>query len=186
MEQKQKQGTPGADIGGGPLESGGDDLLSHMAKAAKQLANQPAPTAVDPRRSMNIDVRMVDPIRTLLYVNGTLWAEVDWSDKKKAFCIQDCLGYCLHHVEHVMKEISTAGSGDGWAHRIATGNHTSADGARLAAGMDKAIEVAKQMIRDGTMRSPEEAHEFAVKNNTTGSLAPNFNRDLAATFVKKK
>lgn len=164
MEQKQKQGTPGADAGRGPLEQGGDDRLRDLANQAKKLETKIEETQasnVDPRRSMDIEVQF-GVTRSLLYINGTLWAEVDWhkeSTTEGKYCIQDCLGYCLNHVEHVVKEIPLGGV---------------IDSKNVSDGMRKAIEVAKQMIRDGSMRSPEEARQFAIANNTS---AKDFRRD---------
>src|SRR5215469_15865326 len=59
-----------------------------------------------------------------------MWSEVEWSRSRGAWCIQDSAGHCLTHVEHIV-------------------------------GQDRdpqaAIRLAKRMIVDGRMPSPEQA-----------------------------
>ena len=65
-------------------------------------------------------------------IGGELWSEVEWSASRQAWCIQDAAGQCLTHTEHIVgqdRDVQTA------------------------------IRVAKRMIIDGNMPSPEEAHQ---------------------------
>jgi hypothetical protein len=65
-----------------------------------------------------------------LMIDGELWSEVEWSHDRQAWCVQDAAGHCLTHVEHIV-------------------------------GQDKdpqaAIRLAKRMIVDGSMPTPEQA-----------------------------
>jgi hypothetical protein len=65
-----------------------------------------------------------------LMIDGELWAEVEWSALRGAWCVQDAAGHCLTHVEHIV-------------------------------GQDRdpaaAIRLAKRMIVDGRMPTPEQA-----------------------------
>jgi len=60
-----------------------------------------------------------------------MWAEVEWSPKRRAWCVQDAAGHCLTHVEHIVGQNIDASA---------------------------AIRLAKRMIVFGEMPSPEEAH----------------------------
>jgi hypothetical protein len=72
------------------------------------------------------------PARYDLTINGTLWSEVEWSASRRAWCIQDAAGRCLAHVEHIHAEHADA---------------------------ETAVRLAKRMIRDGRMPTPEEAQQ---------------------------
>lgn len=155
VTQKQNQHTGTPTTGRNPLEQGSDDQAKHLVESARKLQEEAAEmtkAALDPRRSMPIDVQKGSS-RAYLYINGTLWVEIDWSQERQAFCIQDCFGYCLSHVAHIVSTIPYGGG------------PLTASG--LVDGMNNAIKVAEQMIRDGRMRTPEEAKEFAIKNNTS-------------------
>jgi hypothetical protein len=65
-----------------------------------------------------------------LLINRELWAEVEWSGARRAWCIQDAAGHCLTHVEHIVGQNPDA---------------------------QTAIRLAKKMILDGSMPTPEEA-----------------------------
>jgi hypothetical protein len=67
-----------------------------------------------------------------LTVAGQLWASVEWSASRRRWCVEDGVDQCLAHVEHIH-------GGD-------------VDAAR-------AVRLAKAMIRDGRMPTPEEAQE---------------------------
>ena len=67
-----------------------------------------------------------------LTINRQLWAEVEWSASRRAWCIQDAAGHCLTHVEHIV------------------GQNVDAQ---------TAIRLAKKMIVDGSMPTPVEALE---------------------------
>ena len=59
-----------------------------------------------------------------------LWVEIEWSPERRAWCIQDACGHCLTHTEHI---------------------HAT------AADPQGAIRLAKRMILDGRMPTPEQA-----------------------------
>jgi hypothetical protein len=86
----------------------------------------------DRRRYGVIEVRLIcsSPETYHLSIGGRMWSEVEWSRLRQAWCIQDAAGHCLTHIEHIV-------------------------------GQDRdpqaAIRLAKKMIVDGRMPSPEEA-----------------------------
>ena len=85
----------------------------------------------DPRRHRVIEVRFRNSRSTYrLTIDGQLWSEVEWSASRRAWCIQDAAGHCLSHVEHIHAEDVDA---------------------------EAAVRLAKRMIRDGRMPTPEEA-----------------------------
>jgi hypothetical protein len=65
-----------------------------------------------------------------LTINGVLWASVEWSGTRSCWCVEDAVNQCLIHVDHIH------------------GEHVNAE---------TAIKLAKRMIRDGRMPTPEEA-----------------------------
>ena len=85
---------------------------------------------IDPRRHRVIEVRRHGAACYHLTIDGQLWSEVEWSASRRAWCVQDAAGHCLTHVEHIHAQDSDA---------------------------ETAIRVAKRMIRDGRMPTPEEA-----------------------------
>jgi hypothetical protein len=84
----------------------------------------------DRRRYGVIEVRRINAETYHLTIAGQMWSEVEWSRSRKAWCVQDAAGHCLTHVEHIV-------------------------------GQDRdpeaAIRLAKRMIVDGSMQTPEEA-----------------------------
>jgi hypothetical protein len=84
----------------------------------------------DRRRYGVIEVQRINAETYWLSIGGRMWAEVEWSRSRHAWCIQDAAGHCLTHVEHIV-------------------------------GQDRdpqaAIRLARRMIVDGRMPSPEEA-----------------------------
>jgi hypothetical protein len=92
----------------------------------------------DRRRYGVIEVRRVNAETYHLTIGGRLWSEVEWSRSRRALCVQDAAGHCLTHVEHIV-------------------------------GQDRdpqaAIALAKRMIVDGNMPSPEVAlHQLQQRN----------------------
>src|SRR5262245_47676308 len=89
-------------------------------------------TNKDTRRYGVIEVRRINAETYHLTINGQMWSEVEWSASRQRWCIQDAAGRCLTHVEHTV-------------------------------GQDRdvqaAIRLAKRMIVDGRMPSPEQAHK---------------------------
>ena len=67
-----------------------------------------------------------------LTINGELWACVEWSPARRAWCVQDASGRCLAHCDAIHGENVDAGT---------------------------AVRLAKVMIRDGRMPSPEQARQ---------------------------
>jgi len=84
----------------------------------------------DKRRYGVIEVRRINAETYWLEIGGVMWSEVEWSRQRQMWCVQDAAGHCLIHVDHIV-------------------------------GQDKdpqtAIRLAKRMIVDGRMPSPEEA-----------------------------
>jgi hypothetical protein len=100
----------------------------------------------DRRRWGIIEVRFRPGPPTLyrLTIAGQLWAAVEWSSSRRAWCIEDAAGRCLAHCEHVH------------------GEHLDAQ---------TAVALAKQMIRDGRVPAPEEA-ERQLQAKMKGTLMP--------------
>jgi hypothetical protein len=67
-----------------------------------------------------------------LTINRELWACVEWSPSRKAWCVQDASGRCLAHSDAIH------------------GEHIDAQ---------TAVALAKAMIRDGRMPTPEDAQQ---------------------------
>src|SRR5689334_15152879 len=67
-----------------------------------------------------------------LTINGQLWASVEWSPSRRAWCIQDASGRCLAHCDAIHGENIDA---------------------------QTAIALARRMIVDGRMPTPEDAQQ---------------------------
>jgi hypothetical protein len=65
-----------------------------------------------------------------LTINRQLWACVEWSPGRKAWCVQDASGRCLAHCDAIHGENVDA---------------------------QTAVKLAKAMIKDGRMPTPEDA-----------------------------
>jgi hypothetical protein len=106
----------------------------------------PLPTdSRDPRRHGVVEVRRETVSLYRLTIAGKLWASVEWSQRRRRWCIEDGVNRCLAHVEHIHGEDPDP---------------------------QAAIRLAKKMIRDGRMPTPEEAmaalrrgHEEAAEEN---------------------
>jgi hypothetical protein len=89
-------------------------------------------TTNDPRRLGIIETRFRPgpPQVYQLTIAGQLWAAVEWSSTRRAWCVEDAAGRRLAHCEHIHGQ-----------------------------NIDRptALALAKQMIRDGRMPTPEEA-----------------------------
>jgi len=85
----------------------------------------------DKRRYGVIEVRRINAETYWLEINGVMWAEVEWSPSRQAWCVQDAAGHCLTHVEHIVGQNRDP---------------------------QAAIRLAKRMIVSGEMPSPEKAH----------------------------
>lgn len=136
------------DIGGpsNTPDTSSDGVLKDLAAKAKALAPALATEqSGDPRRGGDIKVTG-NATRYILSIDGEMWAEIDWSEGRRAWCIQNCCGFCLEHIENMLATIPNDGS-------IPPDGITHVDQLKPTS----AIEKAKRMIRDGTMTSPEDA-----------------------------
>ena len=87
----------------------------------------------DKRRYGVIEVRYHHRGQVAAYyltINGEVWACVEWSPRRRAWCVQDASGRCLAHCDAIH------------------GEHVDAE---------TAIRLAKKMIRDGRIPTPEDA-----------------------------
>jgi hypothetical protein len=103
----------------------------------------------DKRRWGVIEVRQINARTFHLTINGKLWSEVEWSPARRTWCIQDACGHCLAHCEHVH------------------GEHID---------QRTAVDLAKAMIRDGRMPTPEEA-ERMLQERQRVTLPPDLEPD---------
>jgi hypothetical protein len=89
-------------------------------------------TTRDRRRYGVVEVRRFNAETYHLMIGGELWSEVEWSPTRRAWCVQDAAGRCLTHVEHIVgqdRDVQTA------------------------------LRLARRMILDGRMPTPQEALE---------------------------
>lgn len=153
MAQKMKTGAP--DVPGvNRNDRTGDGDIKDLVSRAAELAEDAKkfPSKGDERRQRDIRVDKawnLQSARAMFYINEVLWAEIDYSAQRKAYCIQDATGYCLNHTKQIREEIG---------------------GPNSMSAFDAAIERTKQMIRDGSMPTPEEARL---------SFKQNYGRDFA-------
>jgi hypothetical protein len=85
----------------------------------------------DPRRQRPIKIEWTNPDRAAhLYIDLKLWSEVEWSEKRQAWCIQDAEGRCLAHTASVHAQTESKA---------------------------EALALAEAMIRDGRLPNPEDA-----------------------------
>jgi hypothetical protein len=100
----------------------------------------------DLRRYGVIEVRMINDRTYHLTIRGQMWSEVEWSPERRAWCVQDACGFCLAHCEHIH------------------GEHVDAR---------TALALAKAMIRDGRMPTPEDAaRQLTARRQTSGVAMP--------------
>jgi len=97
----------------------------------------------DRRRWGVIETRFYPGPPTLyqLTVGGELWAAVEWSPKRQTWCIEDSAGHCLAHCDHIH------------------GDHID---------QPTALALAKAMIRDGRMPTPEGANQQLQQERQDG------------------
>jgi hypothetical protein len=90
-------------------------------------------TGSDRRRYGVIETQFHPHEQIALYVltiGGQTWAQVEWSPSRRAWCIQDASGRCLAHCDAIHGQDVDA---------------------------QTAVRLAKRMILDGRMPTPEEA-----------------------------
>jgi hypothetical protein len=94
------------------------------------MSDADAHAADDPRRQADIKIVFSQDGIGALMVAGFQWGAIEWSDKRGAWCIEDAEGRCLRHAASIHGK---------------------------AASKEAAIALAEQIVRDGTLPSPEEA-----------------------------
>ena len=83
-------------------------------------------------RQKPIEITWTGDLIGRLTIDGQLWAEVEWSERRQRWCIQDAEGHCLRHKSSIHgAEVSKAA----------------------------AVALAEAMIRDGRMPDPETAKQ---------------------------
>jgi hypothetical protein len=108
------------------------------------------------KSTMNVDKRRFGVIKTRFHpgpptlyqltIGGVLWAAVEWSPSRRCWCVEDAAGHCLAHCEHVHDE------------------HLD---------MRSALALARRMIVNGTMPTPEEAEaRLAERRGREGAGEP--------------
>jgi hypothetical protein len=101
----------------------------------------------DRRRHGVIETRFRQRAGVAVYnltINGELWAVVEWSPSRRTWCVQDASGRCLAHCDTIHGENIDAAT---------------------------AVQLAKSMIRDGRIPTPEEAErqlEERLERNRLG------------------
>jgi len=102
----------------------------------------------DPRRYhvVTSHYRPGPPSVYRLVIDGQVWSEVEWSPSRRPWCIQDAAGHCLAPVEHIHAEDADA---------------------------ETAVRLAKRMIRDGRLPTPEQAREALRRRQTPITLDDN-------------
>jgi hypothetical protein len=96
---------------------------------------EPTGAMSDRRRHGVVETRYRQHGKIAVYnltINGRLWACVEWSPARRAWCVQDASGRCLAHCDAIH------------------GQHIDAQ---------TAVRLAKAMIRDGRMPTPEVAQQ---------------------------
>jgi hypothetical protein len=107
----------------------------------------------DKRRYKLITVRRVNDITYHLTIGGVMWSEVEWSQERRAWCVQDAAGMCLTHVESIVGQNPDP---------------------------QEAIRLAKKMIVDGRMPTPEEAYAQRAEREKSKALGELIVGDITA------
>jgi len=77
-------------------------------------------------------------------LDGVAFAGVEWSKKRGHWCVEDAAGQCLRHVGSIKGQ---------------------------AASKDEAVALATEMVRDGRMPTPDQAHaEHAERERIAGPM----------------
>jgi hypothetical protein len=123
-----KGATPAIDAA---MTGGREPKALRNAEASKPAdkINQSLKLSNDPRREKPISIRW-DGMIGQLTIDGESWGAIEWSPKRGGFCIEDAEGRCLRHKASIRGQ---------------------------AVAKADAIALARAMIRDGRMPSPEEA-----------------------------
>jgi hypothetical protein len=116
---------------------------ANRATPERRLGKRPARNSLSPadQSTRDDDPRRLKPAEVKLYlggkvgqlkIDGVLWAAVEWSEKRQAWCIEDAEGRCLEHASHIRGQ---------------------------EASKEAALALAQEMIRDGRMPTPEAAEQ---------------------------
>jgi hypothetical protein len=111
-------------------------------------------TQADKRPYGVITTRRINAKTYHLTIGGVLWSEVEWSSKRAAWCIQDAAGQCLTHVESIVGQDRDP---------------------------DAALRLARRMILDGRMPTPEEARARRQANQDRARLGEPITGDITAS-----
>jgi hypothetical protein len=117
------------------------------------------PHSTDKRRWGVIEVCRINARTFHLTINRQLWSEVEWSPSRRTWCIQDACGHCLVHCDHIVG--------------------TNID-------QRAAVALAKAMIRDGRMPTPEDAEQQLRAAAARGSAPEMEVPQLAATALTRR
>jgi hypothetical protein len=93
-----------------------------------------------------------------LTIAGQHWAAVEWSPSRRTWCIEDAAGHCLAHCEHIH------------------GDHID---------RPSAIALAKAMIRDGRMPTPEEAERQLRERKAIQKMQDDHSTDDLSTILRR-
>jgi hypothetical protein len=91
-------------------------------------------------------------------INGELWACVEWSPARRVWCIQDASGRCLAHCDAVHGQDIDA---------------------------QTAVALAKRMIVDGRMPTPEEAAKQLEERLERDRLGEPIARELVPIIIDR-
>jgi hypothetical protein len=88
--------------------------------------------AEDARRTQRVKIEWTKDGAAIgrLYVGGEFWGAIEWSAKREAWCVEDAEGACLSHVASIRGQTSSR---------------------------SKAVRLAREMLRDGRLPTPEQA-----------------------------
>jgi hypothetical protein len=93
-------------------------------------------------------------------IYGTFWGAVEWSEKRQVWCIEDAEGKCLQHAESIHGQAPTK---------------------------DEAVLLAREMILDGRMPSPEQAKaEYETRRRGRYEAKQQTPSAIAARQAKKE
>jgi hypothetical protein len=110
----------------------------------------------DRRRYRVVETRRINANTYHLTIDGVLWSAVEWSPSRRAWCVQDACGFCLTHVESVVgqdRDVQTA------------------------------IRLARRMIVDGRMPTPEQAAARLRARESDAKLSEPIEGDLIKADV---
>jgi hypothetical protein len=111
------------------LEGVWSEALTRLTEREAKMSD------TDGRRYGVIETRFRQHGKIAMYnltINRQLWACVEWSPSRKAWCVQDASGRCLAHCDAIHGENVDAAT---------------------------AVALAKRMIRDGRVPTPEDAQQ---------------------------